>query len=95
MSGKLFIQWRHTYCAITARKRYIDKEIARQAHKEIVNLFFPQEEQNDDSDESHNTDEKSDEKSGGGKLQFIYIYTHFKTTTTKTFTASNFYNKIM
>lgn len=61
MSGKLFIQWRHSYCAVTARKRYIDKEVARQAHKEIVNLFFPQEE-HDESDESH-TDEKS-EKSG-------------------------------
>lgn len=63
MSGKLFIQWRHSYCAVTARKRYIDKEISRQAHKEIVNLFFPQEDAAaEESDDSH-TDEKS-EKSG-------------------------------
>lgn len=39
----------------------MDQEIARQAHKEIVNLFFPQEE-NEESDESR-TEEKSD-KSG-------------------------------
>lgn len=61
MSGKLFIQWRHSLCAETTRKRYMDQEIARQAHKEIVNLFFPQEE-NEESDESR-TEEKSD-KSG-------------------------------
>lgn len=39
----------------------MDQEIARQAHKEIVNLFFPQEE-SEESDESR-TEEKSD-KSG-------------------------------
>uniref|UniRef100_A0A336LGP2 CSON009476 protein n=1 Tax=Culicoides sonorensis TaxID=179676 RepID=A0A336LGP2_CULSO len=61
MSGKLFIQWRHSLCAEMTRKRYMDQEIARQAHKEIVNLFFPQEE-NEESDESR-TEEKSD-KSG-------------------------------
>ncbi|XP_063698417.1 protein qui-1 isoform X2 [Culicoides brevitarsis] len=58
MSGKLFIQWRHSLCAETTRKRYMDQEMARQAHKEIVNLFFPQEE-SEESDESR-TEEKSD-----------------------------------
>lgn len=59
MSGKILIQWRHSYCAETAKKRYIgdDPELFRQAHKEIVNLFFPPEE-HDDSEGSH-MDEKS------------------------------------
>lgn len=71
MSGKLFIEWRHSLCAEITRQRYMDQEIARQAHKEIVNLFFPQEE-NEESDESR-TEEKSD-KSGNIFFYFLVKY---------------------
>lgn len=62
MSGKLIIEWRHDLCIEIVKKRYInDQEMMRQAHAEIVNLFFPQE-TSDDSDEINSeTSEKSSE----------------------------------
>lgn len=72
MSGKLFIQWRHNFCAETTRKRYMDPDISRQAHKEIVNLFFPQEE-TEESDESH-TDEKSEKSGKYFFIPFVIIF---------------------
>lgn len=62
MSGKLLIEWRHDLCIEIVKKRYInDQEMMRQAHAEIVNLFFPQE-TSDDSDEINSeTSEKSSE----------------------------------
>lgn len=80
MSGKLFIQWRHSLCAETTRKRYMDQEIARQAHKEIVNLFFPQEE-NEESDESR-TEEKSDKS--GKNFSFLTHISSFSSNLTLT-----------
>lgn len=62
MSGKLLIEWRHDLCADISRKRYVnDQEMLRQAHAEIVNLFFPQE-NSDESDENNSeTSDKSSE----------------------------------
>lgn len=62
MSGKLLIEWRHDLCIEVVKKRYIsDQEMMRQAHAEIVNLFFPQE-TSDESDEINSeTSDKSSE----------------------------------
>lgn len=62
MSGKLLIEWRHDLCIEIVKKRYIsDQEMMRQAHGEIVNLFFPQE-TSDESDEINSeTSDKSSE----------------------------------
>lgn len=60
MSGKLLIEWRHDLCAEISKKRYVnDQEMLRQAHAEIVNLFFPQE----NSDESDEINSETSDKS--------------------------------
>ncbi|KAH8415930.1 hypothetical protein KR222_003913 [Zaprionus bogoriensis] len=60
MSGKVLIQWRHNYCAVAAKRRYMDVERKRSLHMELANLFFPQ-----DEDEStlENDSTKSETKS--------------------------------
>lgn len=50
MSGKVLIQWRHSLCEEVAKARYIpSREISRQAHAELVNMFFG--EGNEETDE--------------------------------------------
>ncbi|XP_055622084.1 protein qui-1 isoform X3 [Toxorhynchites rutilus septentrionalis] len=49
MSGKLLIVWRHSLCSDITKVRYMTPEISRAIHSEIVNLFFPPD--NDESDE--------------------------------------------
>lgn len=60
MSNKLLIEWRHDLCAEITKKRYIsDQEVARLAHLEVVNLFFPLE----TSDESDEINSETSDKS--------------------------------
>lgn len=50
MSGKVLIQWRHSLCAEIAKQRYMKtREVVRQAHAELANIFFG--EAAEDSDE--------------------------------------------
>ncbi|KAH8371371.1 hypothetical protein KR093_007089 [Drosophila rubida] len=60
MSGKVLIQWRHSYCLAVAKRRYMGVERTRNLHIELANLFFPQ-----DEDEStlENESSKSETKS--------------------------------
>ncbi|XP_033234767.1 NACHT domain- and WD repeat-containing protein 1 isoform X1 [Drosophila pseudoobscura] len=44
MSGKVLIQWRHNYCAVVAKRRYMGGQRTRNLHMELANLFFPQDE---------------------------------------------------
>lgn len=65
MSGKVLLQWRHTYCAQIAKERYMDPKSIRAMHTEIANIFFQQE--NDDADDSSsrsNTSQETDKQSG-------------------------------
>jgi hypothetical protein len=62
MSGKLLIEWSHDLCVEITKKRYItDQEMLRQAHSEIVNLFFPQETSDESDDINSETSDKSSE----------------------------------
>lgn len=70
MSGKLLIEWRHDLCIEVVKKRYIsDQEMMRQAHAEIVNLFFPQE----TSDESDEINSETSDKSS--EFTVVYLLT--------------------
>ncbi|XP_034650904.1 uncharacterized protein LOC117890259 isoform X2 [Drosophila subobscura] len=44
MSGKVLVQWRHNYCAVVAKRRYMGGQRTRNLHMELANLFFPQDE---------------------------------------------------
>lgn len=50
MSGKVLIQWRHSFCAELAKSRYMTKDSTKAAHIELANIFFS-ESNTDDSDE--------------------------------------------
>ncbi|XP_017838402.1 NACHT domain- and WD repeat-containing protein 1 isoform X2 [Drosophila busckii] len=60
MSGKVLIQWRHNYCGLVAKRRYMDVERTRNLHMELANLFFPQDE---DDSTLENESTKSETKS--------------------------------
>lgn len=61
MSGKVLIQWRHSLCAEVAKARYMTtREVIRQAHAEMANIFFG--EASEDSDDV--TSSHSDTKAG-------------------------------
>jgi NACHT domain- and WD repeat-containing protein len=64
MSGKLLIEWRHTLCMEIAKKRYMDNDITCMAHKELVNIFFPQEisEADEDENSEHHSEKSSENK---------------------------------
>lgn len=55
MSGKVLIQWRHSLCAEIAKARYMTtREVIRQAHIELANIFFGEAtEDSDDVTSSH------------------------------------------
>lgn len=76
MSGKLLIEWRHDLCAEITKKRYIsDQEVMRATHAEIVNLFFPTD---DESEEIHSeTSDKSSELQKCIYLNTFHIVKHF------------------
>lgn len=41
MSGKVLNHWRHSLCAEVAKARYMTtREMIRQAHVELANIFF-------------------------------------------------------
>lgn len=61
MSGKMLIEWRHGICADITKTRYMDEEISRTSHTEIVNIFFPQENEDSNDSQSETSDEKSSE----------------------------------
>lgn len=64
MSGKVLIQWRHSLCAEIAKARYMTtREIIRQAHTDMANIFFG--EPSEDSDDV--TSSHSDTKPGDGQ----------------------------
>lgn len=66
MSGKVLIQWRHSLCAEVAKLRYIpSREVCRQAHAELANIFFVGEANED-------TDEVTSSHSGGGGVGKLF-----------------------
>nr|XP_036226005.1 NACHT domain- and WD repeat-containing protein 1 isoform X1 [Bactrocera oleae]XP_036226006.1 NACHT domain- and WD repeat-containing protein 1 isoform X1 [Bactrocera oleae] len=63
MSGKVLLQWRHSYCAELSRKRYMDAQSTRAMHIAIANIFFQQENEENDASTSENASGESDKHS--------------------------------
>lgn len=74
MSGKVLLQWRHSYCAELSRKRYMDAQSTRAMHIAIANIFFQQENEENDASTSENASGESDKHSGELKIQLFYLH---------------------
>lgn len=64
MSGKVLLQWRHSYCAELSRKRYMDAQSTRAMHIAIANIFFQHENEDNDVSTSENASGECDKQSG-------------------------------
>ncbi|XP_020716255.1 NACHT domain- and WD repeat-containing protein 1 isoform X2 [Ceratitis capitata] len=63
MSGKVLLQWRHSYCAELSRKRYMDAQSTRAMHIAIANIFFQHENEDNDVSTSENASGECDKQS--------------------------------
>ncbi|XP_036331205.1 NACHT domain- and WD repeat-containing protein 1 isoform X1 [Rhagoletis pomonella] len=63
MSGKVLLEWRHSYCAELSKSRYMDAHSTRTMHIAIANIFFQQENEENDGSTSENASGESDKHS--------------------------------
>ncbi|XP_067632448.1 protein qui-1 isoform X2 [Eurosta solidaginis] len=63
LSGKVLLQWRHSYCAELSKNRYMDAQSTRAMHIAIANIFFQPENEENDGSTSENASGESDKQS--------------------------------
>ncbi|XP_037948244.1 NACHT and WD repeat domain-containing protein 2-like isoform X2 [Teleopsis dalmanni] len=94
MSGKVLIQWRHTYCAHLSQQRYMDAQSTRAMHIAIANIFFQQEGEDAEEGSSEQETEESDKHSVVSQKEKDNISTGRKSSSHHNDDTSTFYNPI-